>query len=111
MYFDKYATLQRLTQISGDTDKEEFTEVARPAFRVNVQPANAETVALVEGVFGKTYTLFTKAIGIKDGDRVTISGTWTDGETLNKQLQVANVGNWSFYPLPHFEITCVELEQ
>ncbi len=111
MYFDKYATLERLTQTAGDSDKEEYTAVAMPAFRVNVQPANAETIALTEGIVGKTYTLFTKATGIRDGDRVTISGEWINGVATNKQLQVSNVGNWHFWPLRHFEITCVEIEQ
>lgn len=98
--------------MQGDADKEEYATVAgMQGFAVNVQPANAETVALVNGVFGKTYTIFTKTRGVRDGDRLTVSGSWLDGQSTNKQLQVMNVGNWDFGPLPHFEITCAEIEQ
>jgi hypothetical protein len=112
MYFDKIATIQRLLATDADSDKENYGAVAGSGgISVNVQPSNAETVALINGVFGKTYTVFTTVSGIKDGDRLTISGRWIDGVTLNKQLQVMNVGNWFFPPLPHYEITCVEIEQ
>lgn len=76
-----------------------------------MQPANSETVALSGGIFGKTYTVFTPRAGIKDGDRLTVLDTWIDGVTQNKVLQVMGVGNWSFAPLPHFEITCAEIKQ
>lgn len=112
MYLDKVASIQRLIQTQGDSDKEAYDDVSGlESLAVNVQPATAETVALINGVFGKTYTVFTQARGIRDGDRMTISGTWLDGQSTNKILQVMNVGNWDFGPLPHFEITCAEIEQ
>lgn len=112
MYFDKAAAIQRLIQSQGDADKEDYGAVSGlESFPVNVQPASPETVALAGGIFGKTYTVFTTVSGIKDGDRMVIHNTWIDGVTQNKELQVMNVGNWWFPPLPHYEITCVEIEQ
>jgi hypothetical protein len=111
MFFDKVASISRLIQLQGDSDKEAYSDVAElSGFPVNVQPSNPETVALSNGIFGKTYTIFTKKAGVKDGDRITISGQWIDGVTQFKELQVANVANWWFPPLPHYEITCMEIE-
>jgi hypothetical protein len=111
MYFDKTGIIQRLTETSGDSNKEDYQSVTGLAgFPINVQPSSPETTVLVNGVYGKTYTVYTTHSGIKDGDRLTVSGLFTDGKTQNKTLQVSNVGNWSFPPLPHFEITCVEIE-
>lgn len=112
MLLDKVASVQRLIMTDADSDKEAYGSVSGlEAVAVNVQPATAETVALINGVFGKTYTIFSKTRGMRDGDRITISGTWIDGQSTNKELQVMNVGNWDFPPLPHFEITCAEIEQ
>lgn len=112
MLLDKVASIQRLIQSQSDADKESYGAVSGlEAISVNVQPSNAETTAIAGGIFGKTYTIYCTVSGIKDGDRITVSGTFVDGISQNKQLQVANVGGWSFPPLPHFEITCMEIEQ
>jgi len=111
MLLDKYISVKRLTPLQNNSDKEDFQVITGlQAVRANIQPSNAETVALVEGVFGKTYTIYTTISGIRDGDLVTVSGTFVDGLSQNKQLRVANVGNWSFPPMPHFEITALEIE-
>lgn len=111
MYFDKTASIQRLQALLGNSNKEEYSEVeAMQNLQVNVQPASSETVAITGGIFGKTYSVYTTQSGIKDGDRLTVSGLFGDGLTLNKQLDVKDVGDWSFGPLPHFEIICTEFE-
>lgn len=112
MFFDKKGLISRLTVLNTDSDKEDYQIIdGLRDVNLHIQPASNETVALVEGVFGKTYTIFTTQSGIKDGDRLTISGLFTDGQSLNKYIQVKNVGAWSFQPLPHFEIVCVDIEE
>lgn len=110
MFFDKNVDVQRLSPTQSDSDKEEYGVVIR-GVKVNIQPASSETVALTGGVMGKTFTMFTTRSGIVDGDRVTVSGTFVDGLSQNKELTVANAGNWSFGPIPHFEHTLIEVEE
>lgn len=111
MFFDKTGSIERFSELVSDTNKEDFQVVTGlEAIPINVQPANPETTILVEGVFGKTYNVYTTVSGMKDGDRLTVSGLFTDGKSLNKKLTIKNIGNWSFGPLPHFEIVCVEIE-
>ncbi len=110
MYFDKHATIKRESATQADSNKEDYgSQAGLQSIAINIQPANAETVALTGGVFGKTYTVYTTHSGIKDGDRLTVSGIFIDGVSINKELDVKAVGNWNFPPLPHFEITCVEI--
>ncbi len=111
MYFDKYGTFERYQALVSNANKEDWQPVSGlVGVRINVQPASTETTAISEGYFGKTYTVFTTHSGIKEGDRLTVSGTFTDGTTINKQIFVRDVGKWDFVPLRHFEITCVEKE-
>jgi len=110
MFFDKIGKIQRL--LETETDKESYADLAGfQNFRIQVQPSNNETTALSNGVFGKTYSIYTLKAGIKDGDRITVSGLFVDNISLNKQLQVINVNNWYFQPLPHFVITCGDIEE
>lgn len=112
MFFDKYGSIQRLTALVSDANKESFQIVSGlEAIPINVQPASPETTALINGVFGKTYTVFTKTIGFREGDRLTVSGTFIDGYSVAKELQVMNVSNQMYGPIPHFEVTCVDVEQ
>ncbi len=111
MYFDKSGSIKRYSELASNANKEDFEVVTGlEAIPINVQPASPETTVLVEGVFGKTYSVYTTVSGMKDGDELTVSGLFTDGLTLNKILRIRDVGNWNFGPLPHFEITCVEIE-
>lgn len=111
LYLDKTASIQRLTTQAGNVNKGEFTAVSgMEAIDVNVQPSNPETVALVNGIYGKTYDVFTTASGIKEGDKLTVSGTFVDNLTQNKALRVSSVANWYFGPLPHFELVCTDLK-
>lgn len=111
MFFDKIVSVQRITQLEDNPNKGEYQAVSGlESVSVNVQPANPETVALVNGVFGKTYDIYTTQSGIRDGDKLTISGTFIDGITQNKALRVSSVANWWFGPLPHFELVCADIQ-
>lgn len=106
MILDKTADFKTL---SATGDKETWTTVSGLlGVKVNVQPSSNEITALNEGVYGKTYTVFTTASGIKDGMKMTVSGIFVDGMSLNKELLVKSVGNWSFGFIPHFEIICID---
>lgn len=81
---DKIVFVSRLGKDASDNDKEQYTAfsgfagpggIATAAVRMNIQPANAETTVLVDGVFGKVYNGFTNASGVVDGMLVTESGT------------------------------------
>jgi len=81
---DKMVFVARLEKNIADADKEQYTtfsgfygpgQIATSAVRMNIQPANAETTVLVDGVFGKTYNAFTNASGVVEGMRLTVSGT------------------------------------
>jgi hypothetical protein len=112
MFFDKYASISRMVVTSGDTNKESYQNVSGlEALRVNVQPSSPETAAITEGIYGKTYTIFTSQAGVKDGDRITISGAFIDGFSVNKSLQIANVRNEYYGPIPHFEIIAFDIEE
>ncbi len=81
---DKTAFVGRLSPDASDSDKETFTTysgfvaasgVATAAIRINIQPASAETTALVDGVIGKIFTGYTSASGVVEGMQLTMSGT------------------------------------
>lgn len=111
MFFDKKASIQRLTKVVGNSNKGTFQAISgMQSLNINVQPANPDTTVLVGGVFGKTYNIFTTASGIKEGDKLTVSGTFIDNASQNKTLNVTSVGNWYFGVIPHFEIICTELK-
>ena len=81
---DKIVFVARLEKTPGDVDKERYTthsgfvgpgQIRTAAVRANIQPSSAETTVLVDGVFGKTFDMFTSASGIVEGMQVTVSGT------------------------------------
>ena len=81
---DKTAFISRLEKNASDNDKEQYTTfsgfagpggIATAAVKMNIQPANAETTVLVDGVFGKIFNGFTSASGVVEGMLVTVSGT------------------------------------
>jgi len=112
MFFDKNGSIRRLTVTSTDTDKEDYQQVvALQGFPLNIQPASPEETAISEGLFGKTYNVFTTHSGIQVGDRLTVSGTFVDNKTQNKELEISGLGNWHFGPIPHFEIIAMEINE
>lgn len=110
MLLDKKGYIKRLSEYS--TDKERYeVDAGLTNIPLHIQPASNETVAITNGVAGKTYTVFTTRSGVRDGDRITVSGLFVDGVSQNKELSVQSIGNWSFPPLAHFEMVCVEVEE
>lgn len=95
MFFDKNATVSRLSPTPSDINKEVYVILAN--IRINIQPASAELVAVSEGVYGQTFQAFTTFSGIEVGDLITVSGT-------NDKFTVKGVGEWTFPPIPHLEI-------
>jgi hypothetical protein len=111
MFFDKYVSVTRLTAVVGNTNKGNYQAVSGlQSVLCNIQPQNAENSVLTGGIYGKTFIVFTTTAGIKEGDILTVSGTFIDNTTVSKQLRVNGVANWFFPPLPHFEINCLDLK-
>lgn len=80
---DKIGFVARLEKRT-DVDKERYVtysgfvgpgQIPTAAIRMNIQPANAETTVLVDGVFGKTFNCFTSSSGVVEGMQLTVSGT------------------------------------
>lgn len=111
---DKIVFVSRLAKDSSDNDKEQYTThsgfagpggIASAAVRMNIQPANAETTVLVDGVFGKVYNGFTNASGVVEGMRVTESGTNNHYIVRGRQPH-----NYGILP-PSYELVLTEGEQ
>lgn len=84
MILDKIAFVDRLTPEASNSDREAYTAhsgfigkggIATSAISINIQPATAETIALAEGIVGKTFRAFTNASGVVETMRLTVSGT------------------------------------
>jgi hypothetical protein len=99
MYLDRTAT-HLVLQRSGSS--ESYREVA--VFKVNVQPASGESVALSGGIYGKTFTGYTTYSGLNIGDAVTLSGTTTHSGMF---YTVRAVKDYSYSPFPYFEATLI----
>lgn len=98
MYFDKRAAVAELSPTAGDSDKEQYQAVSGlENILINVQPASAEVTALIEGVYGQTFTAFTEAKNIKIGNRITISGS-------NQIYVVKGIQEHNWGPIPHLEL-------
>lgn len=70
----------------------------------NIQPASPEDTVIANGVFGQTYTCFTTASGILEGDKITVRET---GEVL----MVKGKTNWMSPDLiGHIELLLTEFE-
>lgn len=93
MYTNLTATHNRFT-ISGM--REDYQD--GPNFRLNIQPATGESIALINGAYGKTFTAFTTYSGLNIGDGLTVSGT-------NIFYHVKAVRNFDYGVLQHFEAT------
>ena len=65
-------------------------------FRVNIQPANAESTVIVNGVYGRTFKAFTTYSGLNIEDHMSISGT-------QDTYTVKAVSPFNYGPLQHFE--------
>lgn len=106
MILTQVVKVEHLQNSSADNDKEAYS-LSHSSLQVNIQPADAETTALSEGAFGKTYTMFapTSASGIIMGDKVTV----ISGSNANDSYIVKGLKNWNLGgPLPHYEFTLFE---
>ena len=103
---DAVVSIYRLTKDADNADKEQYqANAALASVKCQIQPATASETAIAEGVFGKTYTMFTTESGIKEGDKVVLADT---GEIF----RVKGIMNWADIDLiPHYEMTLVEFEE
>lgn len=97
MILDKRAFVARLSPNSDDNDKEMYVEIVPGGISINIQPANAELVAITDGAFGQTFRAFTTYSGLQIGDQITVSG-------VNTKYIVKGVNDWNFGPIPHLEL-------
>lgn len=94
----KTTSIARLTVTVGDSDKESYVTVeGLERVAMDIQPANAELIALTDGVMGQTFRAFTQESNIFIGDRVTVSGT-------SDVFTVRGIDNWDYGPIPHLEL-------
>ncbi len=103
---DSVVAIQRLTRDSDNVNKESYqSNMALQAVKCQIQPASPEYTAVVDGVFGQTYIMFTTTSGLLEGDKVTVSGTGTP-------YRVKGIEDWSqIEGIPHYEIVLVQWEE
>lgn len=79
MILDKTVFVSRLNPDASDSTQESYVTFSgfngTASARINIQPADEAITALYEGVSGKTYKAFTRASGIVETMRLTVSGT------------------------------------
>lgn len=98
MFFERTASVQRLTPVIADTDKEQYENVGNyENIQINIQPASAELTAITEGAYGQTFQAFVSVSGINLGDRITPSGT-------SDYYIVKGKSDWNYLPIPHLEL-------
>lgn len=92
---DKTVFISRFEKTSTDVDKERYVthsgylgpgQIPTAAIKANIQPSSAETTVLVDGVFGKTFDMFTSASGVVEGMKVTVSGTGAEYFVRGRQV-------------------------
>ena len=78
IYTNTYLSVEHLTPDAANADKEGYvSDAGLLGVAANVQPSSPEMLALNNGAYGKSSTIFTTASGILEGDRLTLSGTTT----------------------------------
>lgn len=99
MIQDKIVSVKYLLPDASDSDKESYVaNAALSNVKINIQPAGDQTIAIVGGVLGQTYTAFTTRSGISEGNYLTVSGT-------TNVFIVRGVTDWSTPNLiPHYEL-------
>lgn len=103
MILDRVCAVSRLVADVGNAGKEAYSPVGGlEAMRINIQPASPEFTAITNGVFGKTFEAYLTASGIKDGDRITVSGSDT--------YTVRGVEDQNWGPLPHYRLVLFKAE-
>lgn len=96
MYFDR--TLFHLT-LGAAGATESYRQAA--IFKANIQPATAEVTAMVNGIYGQTFTAYTTYSGLAVNEAVMVSGTTTLSGMF---YQVKGVQPYNYGPLQHFQV-------
>lgn len=105
MILDQILAIERIQKDVTNSRKESYvSNLALQAVKCQIQPASPEDTAIADGVFGQTFMCYTTESGIKQGDKVTVSGT---GEVY----RVKGIEDWSMDPMPHYEMTIVMFEE
>lgn len=105
MILDKTAFVYKFTT-SGNRDIEGFVTfsgfnfqgVPASAVKVNIQAASPALTAISEGIFAKTFKIFTLNSGIVEGMKLTVSGSNDSYYIVGREI----------FPLPglkHYELT------
>lgn len=68
MYYDKHAEHYKLT-VSGIS--EYYEKVAD--FKMNIQPSTGESTAMVNGIYGRTFTAFTGYMLLNIEDQIKVN--------------------------------------
>lgn len=76
LVLSSYVSVEHLNLDAGSTTKEGYVaDLGLAAVHVNIQPSAPEIIALNNGAYGKSYTLYTSVSGILETDRLTtVSG-------------------------------------
>jgi hypothetical protein len=105
LIYQQNAVLKKLSPDSEDADKEGYV-VVNPNFKVNIQPAGPEYIALTPmGETGKMYRGFTTCPGVKVGMIIETSGTIT---ASGLRLKVLGVEEWSGPLGTHYNLTLLQ---
>jgi len=105
MYLDKVVSIDRLTPLESDSDKEKYLAVGNyHAVKMNIQPATAELTAITDGAYGQTFQAFITISGLRIGDRVTVSGT-------NEKFIVKGINDHNWGPIPHLEVVLFKSDE
>lgn len=95
MLFDKFVSVEYRTA-SGVN----FVYMPLPGYSsiaVNIQPIGKEFANMNDGMFFKTYQIFTSASGITEGHRLTVSGT-------GEKFIVRGRQRFDYIVAPHYEL-------
>lgn len=110
MVEDKVVFVARLAPDQSNADMEGYADYpafigpageATNAVRMNIQPASAELTAISEGVFAKTFKAFTRASGVVETFRLTVSGTGDKYYTHGREVYDYPVGK-------HYELVLIK---
>lgn len=101
MILDKRAYVARLSPNSNDNDKEMYVDILPGGIKINIQPADAELLAITDGAYGRTYVGYTTYSGLAIGDRITTSGR-------AEVFIVKGLKDWQMPPLPHTELVLLK---
>lgn len=106
MILEKIVSVKYLLPEAADADKEGYvSNLALSNVRINIQPASEQTLSLVDGVMGQTFTAFLTQSGIAEGNYLTVSGT-------SNNFVVRGITDWSSPTLiPHYQLLLEKVKE